>query len=199
MSEVEAILLAAGAATRYRAAGGSEPSKLVAPYRGAPLARAAAEAALLAGLRVTVVTGHAREAVEAALSGLPLAFAHNSDYATGLASSLKVGVGAVGDRASGALVLLADMPAVTPHLLHSLVAALGRRPDALAVIPVYGGQRGNPVLLTRRLFPDIEGLEGDEGARRLLKTVDPASVVEIDLGDAAVALDIDTPEDLAGL
>ncbi len=64
MSNVEAILLAAGSASRYRAAGGAEATKLIANYRDEPLVRAAARAALDAGLRVTVVTGHASAEVE---------------------------------------------------------------------------------------------------------------------------------------
>lgn len=196
MSEVEAILLAAGAASRYRAAGGPEPSKLVAPFRGEPLARAAAKAALAAGLPLTVVTGHAREAVEAALAGLPLVFAHNADYATGLASSLKTGIDALGANARGVFVLLGDMPAVTPDMLARLTSEFAARSDALAVIPLYAGQRGNPVLIARALFTEVEGLSGDEGARRLLTGIDPSRLVQIELGDEGVALDVDTPEDL---
>jgi molybdenum cofactor cytidylyltransferase len=197
MTEIAALLLAAGSASRYRAAGGPEPSKLVASYRGEPLARAAARAALGAGLAVTVVTGHAREAVEAALQGLPLSFVYNPDFATGLASSLKAGVRALRPETDGALVLLGDMPEVTPALLTRLVAAFAARSDALAVIPVHAGRRGNPVLLARALFGDIEALTGDEGARRLIQAADPGRVVELDVADAAVTLDIDTPADLA--
>jgi molybdenum cofactor cytidylyltransferase len=196
MTEIAALLLAAGSASRYRAAGGPEPSKLVASFRGEPLARAAARAALGAGLPLTVVTGHARQAVEAALHGLPAAFVHNADYATGLASSLKVGVRALRPNAGGALVLLGDMPKVSPEILARLIAAFDARCDALAVIPVYAGRRGNPVLLARALFPAVAGLEGDEGARKLLAGAAP--VVEVEFGDEAVTLDIDTPEDLAG-
>jgi molybdenum cofactor cytidylyltransferase len=197
MTEVAAILLAAGRASRYRAAGGAEPSKLVAPYRGEPLVRASAKAALDAGLSVTVVTGHARTEVEAALADLPLAFAHNADFATGLASSLKTGVSALGREIDAALVLLGDMPGVSAEIVSRLAAAFAERADALAVIPVSGGRRGNPVLLARALFPAIAGLEGDEGARRLLQAVEPARVIELALDDEAVTLDIDTPTDLA--
>jgi len=197
MSKIAAIVLAAGVASRYRAAGGLEPSKLVAPFHGEPLVRAAVNAALAAKLSVVVVTGHARPAVEAALAGLEITMAHNSDFATGLASSLKTGVAALPATASGALVLLGDMPRVSPHVLARLASAFAARPDALAVIPVFAGQRGNPVLLARALFDEVAGLHGDEGARRLLKGADAARVVEMEFDDEAVALDVDTPEDLA--
>jgi molybdenum cofactor cytidylyltransferase len=197
MRRVVALVLAAGAASRYRAAGGSEASKLVAPFQGEPLVRAVVNAALAAELPVVVVTGHARREVEAALAGLNVSFAHNAEFATGLASSLKAGVAALPPDASGALALLGDMPRISPQALARLIAAFASRPDALAVIPVFAGQRGNPVLLSRALFGRIAELQGDEGARRLLKGTAP--VIEVEFGDAAVALDVDTPEDLTGL
>jgi molybdenum cofactor cytidylyltransferase len=197
MSEVAALVLAAGAASRYRAAGGTEPSKLVAPFHGEPLVRAAVKAALSAGFPVVVVIGHARKEVESALAGLDVTLIHNVDFATGLASSLKAGVAALPNQASGALVLLGDMPLVSPDVLARLAAAFAARPDALAAIPVFKGRRGNPVLLSRALFAGVAGLQGDEGARRWLKAADPARVVEVEFGDEAVTLDIDTPDDLA--
>jgi molybdenum cofactor cytidylyltransferase len=197
MSEIAAIVLAAGSASRYRAAGGLEPSKLVAPFHGEPLVRAAVKAALAAKLSGVVVTGHARDEVEAALAGLEITLAHNADFPSGLASSLKVGVAALPAGASGALVLLGDMPRVSPHVLSRLANAFAARPDALAVIPVFAGQRGNPVLLARALFAEVAKLQGDAGARRLLQAADAARVVEVEFGDEAVTLDVDTPEDLA--
>lgn len=193
---VAAIVLAAGLASRYRAAGGAETSKLLAHYHGEPLARLAVKAALAAGCETTVVTGHARDQVEAALKDLRVAFVHNPAYATGLASSLKTGVAALPPSAEGAFVLLADMPGVSADLITRLAAAFAKKPDALAVIPVHKGKRGNPVLLARALFGEIANLSGDEGARRLLQRADAACVVELDLADDAVALDIDTPDDL---
>ena len=56
----------------------------------------------------------------------------------------------------------------------------------------HAGQRGNPVLLSRRLFAALAELSGDRGARRLL--AGRSDVVELPVEDAAVAADIDTPE-----
>jgi molybdenum cofactor cytidylyltransferase len=198
MTEVAAILLAAGAASRFRAAGGVEASKLVANFRGEPLVRSGASAALSSRAKkpLIVVTGHACDEIEAALSGIDATFVHNPDYASGLSSSLKVGVAALPESAGGALILLGDMPSVSAKLLDRLIAAFAGRPEALAVIPVLGGERGNPALLSRALFAKVAMLEGDEGARRLLRQANPQHIVEVELDDAAIALDVDTPEDL---
>ena len=198
MVKIAAILLAAGRSARFAASGGQEATKLAALVAGKPLARYAAEAALASSARpVVVVTGHAREAVEAALHGLPLRFVDNPAFASGLASSLKAGLAALPAEIGGAVVRLADMPAVAPALIDRLAAAFAAAPDALAAIPLAEGRRGNPVLLTRALFPAVAALEGDEGARCLLAGLPSERVVEIPTDDDGATLDIDTPDALA--
>ena len=66
--------------------------------------------------KTIVVTGHARDEIERALAGLPLVFAYNPDFASGMASSLRVGL-AHATHSAGALALLADMPGVTSTIL----------------------------------------------------------------------------------
>lgn len=195
---VAALVLAAGRSARYRAAGGLAASKLVDLFAGEALVRHAVRAALGARLdAVVVVTGHAGPAVQAALDGLPVRFVQNPDFATGLASSLRTGLEALEGTARAAVVLLGDMPRVTPALIDALVAAWegSGRPDA-AVPVTEAGERGNPVLLARSLFAAAGRLTGDEGARRLLR--DPAvRVVEVPAPGVATRLDIDEPAGFA--
>jgi molybdenum cofactor cytidylyltransferase len=187
---VAAIVLAAGRGARFDAT----RSKLLADFGGGPLARRAVEAALGSRASSTVVvTGHARDEMERALAGLPVAFAHNPDFASGMASSLRVGLAHAADS-GGALALLADMPGVTSAILDQLIEAFNRAPDRAAVAPVFMGRRGNPVLLGRRMFPLLASLKGDEGARRLLDSTE--GVLEIAVDDRSVLADIDTREDL---
>jgi molybdenum cofactor cytidylyltransferase len=198
MVEVGAIVLAAGRSARYRAAGGREASKLIAPLGGKPLVRRVVEAALGSRARpAVVVTGHAGAEVEAALADLPVVFARNENFAAGLASSLRVGLAALPSGVAGAVVLLADMPGVEAALIDRLIAAFAAEPAALAVVPSRGGRRGNPALLSRALFPALTRLEGDEGARRLLDQADRASIVAVEVEDDGAAFDVDTPADLA--
>jgi molybdenum cofactor cytidylyltransferase len=198
MGEVAAVVLAAGRSSRYLAGGGAEASKLVAEYRGEPMVRRVARAALASCARpVVVVTGHARMDVEAALAGLPLALAFNPDFASGLASSLRTGVAALPEAALGAVVLLGDMPDIEAGMIDRIIEAFAAHPDASAAVPVHAGRRGNPVLLGRELFAAVARLEGDEGARRLLREAASGRVVEVPFDDTAVTLDIDTSDDLA--
>lgn len=197
MIKVAAILLVAGRSTRFSAAPEAAQTKLVAPLAGKPLARYAAEAALASSADpVIAVTGHARADVEAALEGLALRWVHNARFADGLASSLQHGLAAAPDDVDGAVILLGDMPAVTPGLIDQLIAAFKAKPDALAVAPVHDGQRGNPILLARELFAAVAGLDGDIGARRLLDASPRERILEIPVEGFETRLDIDTREAL---
>ena len=139
---------------------------------------------------VIVVTGHAAADVRAELRGLALTFVHNADYATGLASSLKAGIAALPNDAVGAVILLGDMPRVSARLIDRLIGESAAHPGT-AIIPVYQGQRGNPVLLPRGMFGQIAHVTGDVGARQILKR-SGVNVVEVIASDE-VLLDIDTP------
>jgi molybdenum cofactor cytidylyltransferase len=191
---VAAVVLAAGRSTRM---GG--PNKLVADVAGKPLVRIATEQALSSRAKpVIVVTGHERERVEAALAGLPVRLVHNPDFPQGLGTSVRAGIGAVPASADGAIICLGDMPQVDAALIDRLIAAFDPEKGALAVVPTIDGQRGNPVLWSRRFFPDLMAIEGDIGARRLIGRYGEA-VVEVPVTGKAAFADIDTPEALAGL
>ena len=173
-------------------------TKLVAKLDGKPLVRRVAEAALAAKARpIVVVTGYARNSVEAAVADLDVELAFNPEFASGLASSLRVGLSAMPGYVVGAIVLLGDMPWIEPRLMDALIDAFLARQDALAAVPLREGRRGNPVLLGRGLFGAAMGLEGDEGARRLIGALSAAELVEVETSDMSVTFDIDTPDDLA--
>ena len=188
--EVAAIVLAAGRGTRF-----GESPKLLAALDGKPLVRHAVETSLAAGLRTIVVLGHKEAEIRAALADLPVAVVSNPAFADGLSTSLKAGFAALPVEAEGALVLLGDMPRLSPALLLRLVATWSESGRPNAVIPVAGGRRGNPVLLSRRLSAEIAKLTGDAGAGPLLRAT--RNVMEIPIAEEGVLLDVDTPETLA--
>jgi molybdenum cofactor cytidylyltransferase len=191
---VAAVVLAAGRSTRM---GG--PNKLLADIARRPLVRIAAEEALASRAKpVIVVTGHQREQVETALADLPVQFVHNPDFADGLGTSVRAGIAAVPADADGAIVCLGDMPQVDAGLIDRLIAAFDPDQGALVVMPTFEGRRGNPVLWSRRFFPDLTAIEGDVGARHLIGRYSEA-VVEVPLAGKAALVDVDTPEALVGV
>jgi molybdenum cofactor cytidylyltransferase len=197
MTRVGAVILAAGQSSRFRAGGGLDLTKLVARIDGKPIVRRVVEAALAAKARpVIVVTGYARDSVEAAVADLDVRLTFNAEFATGLASSLKAGLTATPPDVAGALVLLGDMPWIEPRLIDALIDAFLARKDALAAVPSREGRRGNPVLLGRGLFEAAMRLTGDEGARRLIGALSANELLEVEAPDTGVTFDIDTPADL---
>lgn len=193
MSEAEpriaAIVLAAGRSSRM-----GQQNKLLADIGGKPMVRHTVEAALASrAAPVVVVTGHMAAEVAAALDGLDVTLAANPDYATGLASSLKVGVRVLQGNQDGILVLLGDMPCIERGHIDRLIEAFS--PDAI-VVPTHDDRIGNPILWPARYFPELLHLEGDAGAKRLVGT-HAAHLRKIDLATDAIFVDVDTPEALA--
>ena len=187
---VAAVVLAAGKASRMG------DNKLLADLDGRPLVHHAVSAALASQARpVVVVTGNDADRVRAALDGLDVTFVHNDEYASGMASSLRAGIAAVGDVA-GALVCLGDMPRVTADHLARLIGAFAAASDEGAiVVPTCERKRGNPVLWGRRRFAEIGALSGDVGARALIeRNADRVTWVAVD--DPAILIDVDTPDAL---
>jgi molybdenum cofactor cytidylyltransferase len=191
---VAAVVLAAGRSTRMGAF-----NKLTAEVGGKPLVRRVAEQALASrAAPVIVVTGHERDKVEAALAGLPVKFVHNANFADGLGTSLKAGIAAVPAEADAAIVCLGDMPQVDAALIDKLIAAFDPDRGALVVLPSINGRRGNPVLWSRRFFPELMNVQGDIGARNLIGSYAEA-VTEVPVSGTAALIDVDTPESLAAV
>jgi molybdenum cofactor cytidylyltransferase len=191
LPSVAAIVLAAGRSTRMGPA-----NKLLADIGGAPMVRCVVEAALASLARpVVAVTGHQGSGVAAVLSGLDVTLVANPDYATGLSSSLKAGVRALPESCAGALVILGDMPRITPEHLDKLIAAFRAERGVPIIVPVHQGRQGNPVLWPARHFSALLQLEGDAGGKRLI-AAHASDVREVDLGTGAIFADVDTPEAL---
>jgi len=189
--KVHAVVLAAGRSSRM---GG--PNKLLADFDGKPLVRRMAERVLASTADgLLVVTGHQASRVLDAVGDLGAQTAHNADFASGLASSLKTGVAHVPEEAAGALIVLGDMPGVTSADLDRLIAAFRKAGGRAIVRATHSGKRGNPVVLPRSLFAAVAALEGDTGARHLIEG-GSAEVIDVELG-ASASVDVDTPEAMA--
>ncbi len=194
---VAALVLAAGRSTRM---GG--PNKLLADAKGEPLVVHAVKAALASqAVEVVVVLGHMEDQVRPAIEkAVPpksrLRFVTNPDFAEGLSTSVKAGIGTLGSNIDAAIVQLGDMPGVGAQLLDRLIAAFSPVEGRTICVPTVGGKRGNPVLWARRFFPEMAKLSGDSGAKHLIgEHADLVCEVEM-TGEAAIT-DIDTPEALA--
>ncbi|MGC4407390.1 4-diphosphocytidyl-2C-methyl-D-erythritol kinase [Rhizobium rosettiformans] len=185
------VVLAAGRASRMGEGG---RHKLLAEFEGEPLVRRSVRQAIEAGVGpVTVITGHRSDEVTAALSALAADVTENTEFASGMASSLKAGLAAVEAKGlPGIMVLLADMPDVSSGDIAALARAYVKSGGKAIVRAVSDGQRGNPVILPAATFEALKALEGDIGARPVIESAGLA-VIDVEIG-AAARLDVDTPE-----
>ncbi|MDO8787970.1 MAG: molybdopterin-binding/glycosyltransferase family 2 protein [Sulfuritalea sp.] len=190
---VAALILAAGSSRRM-----GNGNKLLQEAGGVPLVRRVANAALASRCTsVLVVTGFAAEEVQTCLAGLEVNFAHNPEYETGMASSLRSGLAALPADVDAAVVLLADMPWIDGGHVDRLLAAFDPEQPKI-VAPVKDGRRGNPILWPRCFFAEMKAVEGDVGARDVLRR--HAEQIEcVAFDDDAIFADVDTPEALTGL
>jgi molybdenum cofactor cytidylyltransferase len=183
------LLLAAGRGTRFDPTG--QQNKLLAPLPdGRPVARAAAHRLLASVPRVVAVVRTGDEALAHLLNDAGCDVIFSSEAERGMGASLAAGVHASAD-ADGWVVALADMPWIAPETIEAVARRLGQGSSIVA--PVYRGRRGHPVGFGAMHGTALAALDGDVGARLLLESSD---LTTIDVDDAGVVADVDTPGDL---
>lgn len=136
---------------------------------------------------IVVVTGGHGPAVATLATGYPgVQVVENLQWATGLASSLKVGVAALPPE-GGFLVALGDTPLFTLDTLEQILPS--GHADRIRV-PSYQGRRGHPVFFPEWTRPEWNELQGDTGAKPLMKRW-AGRLVEIPVDDPGILRDFD--------
>jgi len=190
---IGAVVLAAGRATRF---GGG---KVLAPWRGVPIVRHVVDRLGLAALSPVIVVcaeGEEERALRGALGGTEARIVVNPRPDDGLSASLRLGVEALPPELSAFVVALGDQPALEVAVVRQMTERW-RDSNAAAVVPVYRGVRGNPVLFDDTMRRHLVALRGDAGARDLLEAMgDRVAWVAVDL---EAPRDVDTPDDLRAL
>jgi molybdenum cofactor cytidylyltransferase len=188
-SSTAAILLAAGESSRM---GGA---KQLLDFRGKPLLRHSAEMALAAGCSpVVVVLGAREQLLRAALTGLRVEIVINERWAEGMGTSIQAGLRALEYHdVSGAILMLADQPFITPEFLSGL-AVRHRETSKSIVAARYEDTVGVPVFFARGAFPLLMKLQPSQGCKGVILANQPDALL-VDCPEAAI--DIDTPGDYA--
>lgn len=180
-----ALVLAAGRSSRM----GAENKLLLKFNDTAMVSHVIDQLQMSKASDVIVVTGNDYAEVRKAITQ-KIEFTHNPDYNLGLSSSLKAGVAALHTACDGVMVCLGDMPYISSSNYDKLLDAF--EPGKI-IVPTSNGKIGNPILFAKEFFEELQMLEGDKGARSLLKQY-PECVIKIDLNTDAIFEDIDTPE-----
>jgi molybdenum cofactor cytidylyltransferase len=169
--------------------------KQTALIDGRPLLTIVVETALTVCSRCIVVTGANREATRSAIPARPeVVEVYNAYHDRGMISSISVGAEQV--ESAWFFVSPGDMPRLSPDVYGVLADAAARYESGrgpAAFFPTYQGRRGHPVLISRRVVPDLQHrVEEFRSMRDFLSRYD---VAEIAVTDDGILLDIDTPAD----
>jgi molybdenum cofactor cytidylyltransferase len=171
-------ILAAGRSSRF----GSD--KLAADFRGLPLGEHVHRLARSTGHPLVWITGNAGRWTPPGCDVVQNAHANK-----GMGTS--VALAAQTARAKGAdalMILLADMPLIKPATLQIMLD------DGAPICCRYpDGNPGPPALLPKSQFAELIRLNGDTGARHLLRAVPDMAFIETDADEMT---DIDTPTDI---
>lgn len=152
---------------------------------------------------MTIVSGHAHTDVQKELESLPVKCVYNPLAESGISSSIQTGLHCLLQQSLSdnkyldfIIVCLADMPHVQSATISQLANTRTNNTAHEFIVPVFLGQRGNPVLIGHAFFDAINTLTGDVGARRLIQQ-HPESTLELVVADAGVIKDYDVPSDLS--
>jgi molybdenum cofactor cytidylyltransferase len=156
---------------RALASGGCDPVLVVVPDGNPPLTDRLKDTAEGAGARVLL----------------------NADPGEGPITSLRLAIDALGDSVAGLAYLPVDHPMVRPDTVAALLEAARGHEAAMLTVPIHRGKRGHPAVFGASLFAELADPALEGGARAVVhRHLERARLVEVD--DAGVIIDIDTPE-----
>ena len=189
---ISAVILAAGESRRMGA-----QNKLLLQIGSEVLIRKFVESVCASAAdAVLVVLGHEAEKIKAVLQDLTVSFVNNTCFEEGMTTSIQSGVKAASTESTGLMICLADLPFAETSDFNRLIQAFTdfrRTENSLIIVPVFQGQRGNPVLFSAEFRDKILTHKG-EGCREIVRQY-PQSVREVCMENDNLLRDIDTPED----
>jgi len=191
-----AILMAAGFSRRF-----GEQNKLLAPFRGKPLARHTLDLVCGIGCFEKVFFVCADEAVAALAGGLDVTTVYNPAPEKGQGESARLGLMAAIQFYAAEPDYYMFFPCDQPMLNQDVVRLLldAARPGYITEPVCPGGSRGHsPSLFSGSFREELASLKHGEHPR-LIKEKYPQSVIKVEIADPSLLVDIDTPDDLERL
>ncbi len=191
---ISALVPAAGLSTRM---GGELPKPLL-PWGASTVIRTVVSTLHAAGVAdVVVITGHRREAIEAALAGHAVRCVHNPAYGSGeMLASIQAGLAAADPNSTAALLALADQPQMQVSVVQRVLSAFQASDGQALVIPSHNLRRGHPIVLPRSLWAEVLALPAGDTLRSVIQR--HAAAIRYVEGDTPTVLaDLDTPEQYA--
>ncbi|MHC4425921.1 MAG: nucleotidyltransferase family protein [Planctomycetota bacterium] len=183
-----AVVLAAGLSSRMGV------QKLLLPFGGKTVIAHIVDQLLASTVgEVHVVVGHQRELISRELSTRPVSIVNNSNYKSGMLSSVRCGLGSLPRQCRAVLVALGDQPSITSGLIDQMLQSFATTEKRI-LVPFYDGKRGHPLLFSKHYRNNILTQYDNVGLRGLLHA-HPDDVFELTVSTSAVLSDMDCPED----
>lgn len=142
---------------------------------------------------VMVVLGANQDEIHKIIQPLPVEVCINETHLSGMLSSVVCGFNALPDDTGTALIFLGDQPAISPKVTDRVIEAYNQSLHGI-VIPITNHRRGHPLLVDFKYKREIGRLDLEKGLRALMHHF-PEDVLEVEVDDAGILMDIDTPED----
>lgn len=182
------ILLAAGFSSRMGRL------KALLPWQGMPLFQYQIEQMQKAGMeKVIVVLGHKANQLQQIIAKYDVKTVINEQYAQGKSSSIRKGVAHTATDTKGILISAIDQP-VSYHTLRRLTNHLSFT-KAPAIIPVYQGKSGHPILFHSSLKADLLAVnEKTKGLRNIIQN-HYRQIEYLKVDDPSVLLNFNKPSD----
>jgi molybdenum cofactor cytidylyltransferase len=145
---------------------------------------------------VVVVLGRAAEEVRERVDFGAARVVENPIFGEGCSSSYRAGIGALDGESAAIMIILGDLPGITPEIINRLAEAW-REQEAPIALCSYEGRKGHPMIFARSMFAQLVDLHGDKAAWKLVDA-NAARVLEVNFS-LPYPDDINTPEDFARL
>lgn len=146
---------------------------------------------------VLVVVADGEEALASEATAAGARVLTNPAPGEGPITSLRLALAALGDSVAGFAYLPVDHPMVRADTVATLLEA-ARAPGAALTVPMHDGKRGHPTIFGAALFGELADPALEGGARTVVHRHLPAAVL-VEVADAGVLTDIDTPEAYAAV
>jgi molybdenum cofactor cytidylyltransferase len=180
------IILAAGLSRRMQ-----RPKQLL-PWGSGTVIEEVASSVRRRLPETVVVLGHLAHRISPLLSNLDVSIAVNPEFEQGMLSSVKCGIAAAAE-APAYLVFLGDQPVVDGNVIDAVIDAYAETGSGI-VIPVFGGKRGHPVLISSTYAGEVLAL-GDGDGLNVVTRGHPEDTLELAVETETVLEDMDTPAD----
>ena len=145
---------------------------------------------------VVVVLGRAAEQVSERVDFGAVRVVANPVFDEGCSSSYRAGLGAIQSESAAIMIILGDLPGITPEIIDRLAAAW-REQQAPIALCSYSGRKGHPMIFAKSMFAQLMDLHGDKAAWKLVDA--NAALVQEVRFNLPFPEDINTPEDFARL